>query len=286
MLKKTLLPMMLMVMACSLAGCVSMGRFEQKEQESKSLDKRLQDLQQQYMDLNRENETLKAQVEKLTGRVAELSREKEQLVAERGELSSVLKLSKTESVTKVSELSQLITDLERDNSRLREEITVTQRSREESAQKTSKSYEELLEKMKMEISRGTVTISELQGKLTVDMKAAILFDSGSAEVKPAGLEVLQKVIDVLKDLQGKLVRIEGHTDNVLTSGALAAKYPTSWELSAARAINVARYLQMRGIDPSLLSAGAYGEYRPVASNDTPEGRARNGRIEIVLVNKD
>jgi len=286
MLNKSLLPMMLLVVACTLTGCVSTGRFEQKEQEAQSLDKRLQDLQQQYMELNKENGALKAQVEKLTGRVAELSREKEQLVAERGDLSAILKLSNTESVTKVSELSQLISDLERDNSRLREEITVTQRSREESAQKTSKSYEELLEKMKTEISKGGVTISELQGKLTVDLKSAILFDSGSAEVKPAGLEVLQKVIDVLKDVQGKVVRIEGHTDNVPVSGALAAKYPTNWELSAARAISVARYLQIRGIDPSLLSAVAYGEYRPVVSNDTPEGKARNGRIEIVLVNRD
>jgi len=286
MLNKSLLPMMLLVVACTLTGCVSTGRFEQKEQEAQSLDKRLQDLQQQYMELNKENGALKAQVEKLTGRVAELSREKEQLVAERGDLSAILKLSNTESVTKVSELSQLISDLERDNSRLREEITVTQRSREESAQKTSKSYEELLEKMKTEISKGGVTISELQGKLTVDLKSAILFDSGSAEVKPAGLEVLQKVIDVLKDVQGKVVRIEGHTDNGPVSGALAAKYPTNWELSAARAISVARYLQIRGIDPSLLSAVANGEYRPVASNDTPEGKARNGRIEIVLVNRD
>ncbi|HEX9023817.1 MAG TPA: OmpA family protein, partial [Geobacteraceae bacterium] len=76
------------------------------------------------------------------------------------------------------------------------------------------------------------------------------------------------------------------TDNVQISGSLSRKYPTNWELSAARAINVTRYLQQQGIDPALLSAVAYGEYRPVAGNDTEEGKAKNRRIEIILVPRE
>jgi chemotaxis protein MotB len=153
-------------------------------------------------------------------------------------------------------------------------------------QKTSKTYEDMLEKMKNEISQGQVTISELKGKLTVNMVDAILFDSGKAEVKPEGLAILQKVIDILKTVTDKVIRIEGHTDNVQISGALARKYLSNWELSSARAINVTRYLQQQGIDPSLLSAVAYGQFHPVAQNDAEEGRAKNRRIEIVLVPKD
>ena len=140
--------------------------------------------------------------------------------------------------------------------------------------------------MKSEISKGQVTISELKGKLTVNMVDSILFDSGKAEVKKGGLEILGKVISILKDVKDKAIRIEGHTDNVQISRNLAQRYPTNWELSAARAINVARYLQDEGIDPGQLSAGAYGEWKPVATNDTAEGKAKNRRIEINLVPKE
>jgi len=141
-------------------------------------------------------------------------------------------------------------------------------------------------KMKSEVAKGQMTISELKGKLTVNMVDAVLFDSGKAEVKAGGQAILQKIISILKDVKDKSIRIEGHTDNVPIIGMLAKKYPTNRELSAARAINVTRYLQEQGIDPANLSAIAFGEYKPVASNDTPEGKAKNRRIEIILVPKE
>jgi len=87
-------------------------------------------------------------------------------------------------------------------------------------------------------------------------------------------------------VKDKSIRIEGHTDDVQIAGLLAKRYPTNWELSAARAINVARHLQDQGIDPGQLSAVAYGEWKPVATNDTAEGKAKNRRIEIILVPKE
>ncbi len=153
-------------------------------------------------------------------------------------------------------------------------------------EETSKTYSAMIEKMKSEIAEGQVTITELEGRLTVNMVDAILFDSGKADIKPEGRTVLQKVADVISQVEDKAVRVEGHTDNVKIGGALTRAFPSNWELSAARAINVARYLQRLGVDPSLLSAAAYGEYRPVSENDTPEGRAKNRRIEIVLVPRD
>jgi chemotaxis protein MotB len=140
--------------------------------------------------------------------------------------------------------------------------------------------------MKGEIDRGQMTISELKGKLTVNMVDAILFDSGKAEVKTEGQTILQKIVSIVKDVKDKVIRVEGHTDNVQIIGMLAKKFPTNWELSAARAINVARYLQEQGIDPAHLSTAAYGEYKPVAGNDTKEGKAKNRRIEIILVPKE
>lgn len=166
------------------------------------------------------------------------------------------------------------------------QISQLEKSREEKVQEVSKTYTQMIEKMKSEIEDGQVTITELQGRLTVNMVDAILFDSGRADIKPEGRQVLQKVAEVIGQVEDKAILVEGHTDNVKIGGALARAFPSNWELSAARAINVARYLQRLGVDAALLSAAAYGEYRPVSENDTAEGRTKNRRIEIVLVPRD
>jgi chemotaxis protein MotB len=287
MLKKVWPLVTLAVLSLALNGClVGEGKYLKKVEEAENLDKGLAALQQQYKSLGSENEGLKATVERLNNELAGLAKEKERLVTDNKELDKVLK-AKADTLSKsISELRQKVADLESENAGLKEEIANLQKAKVEEVQKTSKTYEELLEKMKSEISQGQVTISELKGKLTVNMVDAILFDSGKAEVKPEGLVVLQKVIDILKNIKDKAIRIEGHTDNVQIVGTLTKKYPTNWELSAARAINVARYLQQQGVDPLNLGAVAYGEFKPVAENDTSEGRAKNRRIEIILVPKE
>ena len=168
----------------------------------------------------------------------------------------------------------------------KERVADLEMIKEQKVQEVSSEYNSMIDKMKAEIAQGQVTITELKGKLTVNMVEAVLFDSGKAEVKKEGLVVLQKVIDVLKDAKDKVIRVEGHTDNVPIAGALARVYPTNWELSAARAVNVTRFLQVQGIDPAQLSAVGYGEFNPVADNETKEGKAKNRRIEIVLVPKE
>jgi chemotaxis protein MotB len=165
---------------------------------------------------------------------------------------------------------------------LRESMALMKKNREEEVRTVSKTYENLLDEMKEEIQQGQIAITELKGKLTVDVVDKILFDSGKAEIKKEGMEVLKRVVQALRNVEDKTIRVEGHTDNVPIAGALAKRYPTNWELSAARAINVTRYLENQGIDPALLSAAAFGEHQPVADNETPEGRAKNRRIAIIL----
>jgi chemotaxis protein MotB len=179
-----------------------------------------------------------------------------------------------------------IDDLGKKNNALQNEVKQLRQEKEQEAKEMSTTYEELLSKMKNEIDKGQITISELKGKLTVNMVDAILFDSGKAEVKDEGMLVLQKVVDILKSVTDKAIRIEGHTDNVQIGGALARKYPTNWELSSRRAVNVTRFLQAQGLNPEDLAAVAHGEYTPVADNETDVGRAQNRRIEIVLIAKD
>lgn len=172
-----------------------------------------------------------------------------------------------------------------ENIALKESTTKLEKKSKE-VEATSNTYKDLLKEMKGEIAKGQITITELKGKLTMDVVDKILFDSGEAQVKQEGLEVLQRVVDILKNVKDKNIRVEGHTDNVQIAGRLVKKYPTNWELSQARALNVTKYLQQQGIDPQILSATAFGEYKPIADNSTPEGRAKNRRIAIILLPKD
>ena len=202
------------------------------------------------------------------------------------ELERTLTLKSGELGKSIVDLRQRVGTLENDKARLTQELADANKAREEKVREVSSTYDQLVAKMKGEIDKGQVTISELRGKLTVNMVEAILFDSGKAEIKQEGLVVLGKVIEILKTVKDKAIRIEGHTDNKPVVGPLTQRYATNWELSAARAINVARYLQKQGIEPGVLSAAAFGEFKSVADNATPEGRAKNRRIEIVLVPKD
>jgi chemotaxis protein MotB len=107
------------------------------------------------------------------------------------------------------------------------------------------------------------------------------YDSGSAEMRPQTLVVIDAVYQFLKKNQN-LIRVEGNTDNVPIH---TSAYPTNWELSTARAVNVVRYLvEHDGLDPTRVSAAGYGEFRPRRPNDTPAGRQQNRRVDIVLLN--
>lgn len=217
--------------------------------------------------------------------VDNLKKELATVTSQRDELDKVLK-SKTDDLSKtVTETRKKIADLEAENTKLKENVAQLQTKSQE-VEKASNTYKELVQEMKGEIAQGQVTITELKGKLTMDVVDKILFDSGESKVKKEGLEVLDRVVEILKNVKDKNIRIEGHTDNVQITSRLAKFYPTNWELSAARAINVTKYLQQQGIEPSILSSTAFGEYQPLADNSTPEGRAKNRRIAIILLPKD
>ncbi|MGM0443811.1 MAG: OmpA family protein [Fibrobacterota bacterium] len=105
----------------------------------------------------------------------------------------------------------------------------------------------------------------------------VSFDPGSAVLKDQFKELLVKMLSVIEELPKEQIRVEGHTDNVPIN---SSRYPSNWELSSARATRVVRYLYRKGMDPSKMSAVGYGQYRPIAPNDTPEDREKNRRIEV------
>jgi chemotaxis protein MotB len=294
MFKKIVSFVFLVFFALAVAGCfVTKETYLKTVNEAETLSQDLDSLKAQHNALQAENDKLNQQIKKLESEVDDLE---SVLEAKSDELSTKIVLSrqkiadlekeKEERIQKIAELKQKNSELEQQISKLEQQIKDITAEKEEKLKEVSKTYGSMIEKMKAEIEEGQVTITELKGKLTVNMLDAVLFDLGKAEIRQEGLVVLQKVIDVLKEVEDKVIRVEGHTDNLKIHGALAQRYPTNWELSAARAVNVARYLQKQGIDPNILSATAFGEYKPVAGNDSKEGRAKNRRIEIVLLPKE
>lgn len=142
----------------------------------------------------------------------------------------------------------------------------------------------LIAEMQEEIEKNQIQITQLADKLNVRIVDRILFPSGEATISEDGMRILERVGNILKNVQDKSVRVEGHTDNVPIGDRLKSKFPSNWELSTARATNVVRFLYEKiGMDPARLEAVGLGEYRPVASNATSSGRAQNRRIEIILL---
>ena len=141
------------------------------------------------------------QKEKLTTDLSYVTDQRDKAVSDKEELDRILR-SRSDSLSQsIFELRRKVADLDAENAKLKAENASLVKAREEQVQKVSSTYESLLEKMKSEISKGQITISELKGKLTVNMVDSILFDSGKAEVKKGGLEILGKVVSILKDVK-------------------------------------------------------------------------------------
>ncbi len=118
-------------------------------------------------------------------------------------------------------------------------------------------------------------------EISITLPCKKMFPPGSVELSGEGQETLLRIANILKEMPERDIQIEGHTDNMAISGSLKDEYPTNWDLSAKRAVNVVKFLISKvDIEPSRLAAVAFGEYRPIADNDTEEGRNKNRRIVI------
>ncbi|MGD2185845.1 MAG: OmpA family protein [Desulfobacterales bacterium] len=137
--------------------------------------------------------------------------------------------------------------------------------------------------LKEEIAAEEIELVEMADTLKVVFIDKILFDSGSVEINQKGKKILLVVADSVRAHRDQNVLVEGHTDNMPLGPTLKERFPSNWELSAARASAVVRFLQEKGrLQPERLSARGYSYFRPVASNETKEGRHQNRRIEIIL----
>ena len=294
-MKRLILPVLTLTF---LAGCVSTGKYKAEQSAAASQKQRADALDAQFAALKSSDTAiqqdlsarLKATADSLASAQISNADLQQSLAANKSTLSQkVADLIKDRDAlaAKSNDQAAQIAVLDKKAAVAAEAAAAAEAAKAAELEKAKKSYEDLQAGLKSEIAAGEIKITQLQGKLTVNLVDRILFDSGKAEIKDDGRKVLDKVGGILNTVQDKNIRIEGHTDNKPITGELRAKYPSNWELSTARATAVARYLQDRDkVDPARLVAAGYGEFHPVASNDTAESRALNRRIEIVLVPRD
>jgi chemotaxis protein MotB len=151
-------------------------------------------------------------------------------------------------------------------------------------EQVSKSSRSLEDEMRSQLESKDVTISKLQGRLTVNIVDRVMFDSGEAVLKPDGEVVMRKIAQILQEHPQLSINVVGHTDNVPIRQTAQSRFASNWELSTARALAAVHFLTERaGVDPRHVGAVGYGEFRPVADNATAEGRAKNRRIAITIL---
>ena len=138
----------------------------------------------------------------------------------------------------------------------------------------------LLGKLRAMIDAGKLKVKIVNGRMVLALSSDVLFPSGSAELSPDGFATINEVSSVLLTIADRKFQIEGHTDNVPIR---TSRFPSNWFLGSARAITIVNTMVAAGMNPSRLSAASYGEFKPVAGNDSETGRAANRRIEIVFV---
>ena len=155
---------------------------------------------------------------------------------------------------------------------------------EKEKEMVAQSAKGLEEEMRNDLESKDVTISKLQGKLTVNILDRVMFDSGEAILKPAGESVMRKIAAILAEHPELKIHVIGHTDNVPIRPEARSRFVSNWELSTARALAAVHFLtEKAGVDPRRVGAVGYGEYRPLADNSTAEGRAKNRRIAVTIL---
>jgi chemotaxis protein MotB len=222
---------------------------------------------------------------KLEATQGELSGEKgknKQLTEENQTLQQKI----TELEAKIQQLSNEIKVLEEQNADLAKKAGATAEElkalRAEKAKRMAELqvYKDLFGKLKALVDAGTIQVEFRKGRLVVKLASSILFDSGKTELKAEGQTALANLATALKSLNDREFLVAGHTDNVPIK---TAKFKNNWDLSTARAVEVVQYLISQGMTSKNIGAAGYGEFDPITDNSSEDAKAKNRRIEVILM---
>ena len=225
-----------------------------------------------------------ADLNSLDLKIAELEKADTALASDIGLMQSGTMKTQAAYLAQISALNQEKAGLQEKI----QELTRQQATLEILAQREEKDLDERIIQLKsafsQEIARGDIDVRRFRDILIVSVKDAILFPPDSATLRPETVTLLKGLAEVFKSAPDRVVRIEGNTAVASSNPETLKQFPTSWHLGAARAANVAEFLQEKcGMDPLQLVATSLGEFRPRADNSTEAGKAQNRRVDFVLI---
>ncbi len=190
-----------------------------------------------------------------------------------------LETAKREGAACEERRKQLESELSSELSATKNELEALRKQRAE----VDEQFSELTAKLQSMIDAGDLEVYMRRGLIMIGLPSQVLFSSGKAELSERGQKALAKIATVLAEMPERRVQVAGHTDNEPIGEKLKLEWQDNWELSAARALTVTRFLVGKGVKPEALAATGHGEFDPVADNRHTSGRKKNRRIELILV---
>jgi chemotaxis protein MotB len=260
-MKKTILLNLLVISAFSFMGCVTKSKYTKQVTMYKTLKKNFSTLQQEKESIQKTLMLKRARIKALKNEMEDLN-------------------------TKITSLEAALTGMKGKHGKLLSKLNATQSEMEkirkdrDEARKRSRTLANLKKQFEDMIKAGNLEIVNINGRLVIKLKAAILFSPGKVRVRSKGKKALKEIAQVLKKIHGRHFQVAGHTDN---DPIKRSRYKDNWQLSALRSVNVLRVLKKAGVPGKMLSASGYAEFQPLIKNITSENKKFNRRIEIQII---
>ncbi len=284
-MKKLILTAFVVMMAVS---CVTTGTYENDmakkqaeinkvNQEKEALDKKYAELMKKSKELLAKNDKTESDLSKLRNDFLDAMKFNDELKEKVKSLGSSVEDLNEKQNTLSAQRQGLESELEKQKSELDE-----LRKMKEIAEKRNAEYAAIMNKLKKMIDAGALTVKIRKGRMIVSLSSDILFASGSAKLTENGNQAIIDLSDTLKDLKDRSFLVIGHSDSTPIK---TKRFPSNWELSSQRAIEVVKLMVESGVAPEMLTASGCAEFDPIANNDNDEDKAKNRRVEIVFMPK-
>jgi len=273
---------LVVALAVVVTACVSKGKYKalqkqleqanatvvERDDKVKSLEEVIAEEQEKVKGLESNISRLEANIigfeDKVKIKDSEIARLNDEQRRLEGELANVVK-DRARLKSSAAELKRALAELSK---------------RKAEAEARLAQFRNLLARFKSLIDAGKLRVKIVDGRMVLELPTDVLFESGRAKLSDAGTAAITEVGAILATFTDRRFQIEGHTDNVPIK---TSRFPSNWDLAAARSLTVVKTLQEAGMSGTLLSAASFAEFRPVTSNATDEGKSANRRIEIVIV---
>ncbi len=265
---RTLRFVALLAATASLGGCVTQGKYD-------ALQRTLDETQATLTQRSGDNERLQGELKTEQGRANELAAQVRTCRTQLETTRRAKELLAGTNAAMIADKARLQASVEE----MRAALAELSR-RKAAAEARIGEFRTLLERFAKLIDAGKLRVKMVDGRMVVELASDVLFASGKANLSEDGQAAIDEVAGVLATIPERRFQIEGHTDNVPIR---SAAYPSNWELASARSLTVLKRMVEGGMPPERISAASFGEFKPAKPNDTPEGKAANRRIEIVVL---